>query len=104
MRTIICPEKSRCHRPDWLLLAAAPFRGLRNSARGLVAFFPVAVMSHLLLQFIIVAGFGALGFGCGYLAAFIVTRNQWRDEMIKRGVRYSGRPANGIGGSRQIQS
>jgi hypothetical protein len=25
-------------------------------------------------------------FGCGYLTAFIVTRNQWRDEMIKRGV------------------
>jgi hypothetical protein len=38
------------------------------------------------LQFIIVVGFGALCFGCGYLAAFIVTRNKWRDEMIKRGV------------------
>ena len=25
-------------------------------------------------------------FGCGYLIAFIVLRNQWRDEMIKRGV------------------
>ena len=34
-------------------------------------------MSPLLLQFIIVAG---------YLTAFIVTRNQWRDEMIERGV------------------
>jgi len=22
----------------------------------------------------------------GYLAGFIVTRNKWRDEMIKRGV------------------
>jgi hypothetical protein len=30
--------------------------------------------------------FGAFCFGCGYLTAFIVTRNQWRDEMIKRGV------------------
>ena len=29
---------------------------------------------------------GAFCFGCGYLTAFIVTRNQWRDEMIKRGV------------------
>ena len=38
------------------------------------------------LQFIIVIGFGALCFGCGYLTAFIVTRNNWRDEMIKRGV------------------
>jgi hypothetical protein len=36
-----------------------------------------------LLQFIIVAAFGALCFGCGYL---IVTRNKFRDEMIKRGV------------------
>jgi hypothetical protein len=34
------------------------------------------------LQFIIVIGFGALCFGCGYLAAFIVTRNKCRDEMI----------------------
>jgi hypothetical protein len=68
-----------------------------------VAFFSVAVMSQLLLQFIIVAAFGALGFGCGYLAAFIVTRNQWRDEMIKRGVT-TGRPANGVGRSRQIKS
>ena len=38
-----------------------------------------------LLQFIIVAAFGAFCFGCGYLA-FIVSRNRWRDEMIKRGV------------------
>jgi hypothetical protein len=36
------------------------------------------------------AGFGALCFGCGYLTAFIVTRNRWRDEMIKRGhARYN---------------
>jgi len=39
-----------------------------------------------LLQGIIVAAFGALCFGGGYLTAFIVTRNYWRDEMIKRGV------------------
>jgi hypothetical protein len=39
-----------------------------------------------LLQFIIVIAFGGLCFGCGYLTAFIVTRNRWRDEMIKRGV------------------
>jgi hypothetical protein len=39
-----------------------------------------------LLQFIIVVVFGALFFGCGYLVGFIVTHNQWRDEMIKRGV------------------
>ena len=39
-----------------------------------------------LLQFIIVVAFGAFCFGCGYLTAFIVTRNKWRDEMIKRGV------------------
>jgi hypothetical protein len=34
-----------------------------------------------------VVAFGAFCFGCGYLTAFIVTRNQWRDEMIKRVVR-----------------
>jgi len=33
-----------------------------------------------------VVAFGAFCFGCGYLTAFIVTRNQWRDEMIERGV------------------
>jgi hypothetical protein len=55
-------------------------------SESLVAFFLVAIMSTLLLQFIIVAEFGALCFGCGYLTAFIVTRNQWRDEMIERGV------------------
>ena len=43
-------------------------------------------MSNELLQFIIVVAFGALCFGCGYLVAFIVTRNKWRDEMIKRGA------------------
>ena len=44
----------------------------------------VAAMSEL-LQFIIVVGFGALCFGCGYLTGFIVTRNRWH-EMIKHGV------------------
>ena len=43
-------------------------------------------MSDELLQFIIVVAFGALCFGCGYLVAFIVTRNKWRDEMIRRGA------------------
>jgi ATP dependent DNA ligase domain len=43
-------------------------------------------MSQPLLQVLIVVAFGALCFGCGYLTAFIVTRNRWRDEMIKRGV------------------
>jgi hypothetical protein len=38
------------------------------------------------LQLIIVIAFGGLCFGCGYLAGFIVTRNHWRDEMIKRSV------------------
>jgi hypothetical protein len=28
---------------------------------------------------------------CGYLTAFVVTRNKWRDEMIKRGRRYNWR-------------
>ena len=40
----------------------------------------------MLLQMIIVIAFGGLCFGCSYLTAFIVTRNKWRDEMIKRGV------------------
>ena len=39
-----------------------------------------------LSQFIIVVALGELCFGCGYLVAFIVTRNKWRDEMIRRGV------------------
>jgi hypothetical protein len=44
------------------------------------------VMSQLVLQVLIVVAFSAFCFGCGYLTAFVVTRNQWRDEMIKRGV------------------
>jgi hypothetical protein len=43
------------------------------------------LQSQLLLQVIIVVAFGALCFGGGYLTAFIVTRNRWRDDMIKRG-------------------
>ena len=39
-----------------------------------------------LLQFIIAVAFGAFCFGCGVVTAFIVTRNKWRNEMIKRGV------------------
>ena len=42
-------------------------------------------MREQLIQFGIVAAFGALCFGCGCFAAFIVTRNQWRGDMIKRG-------------------
>ena len=49
-------------------------------------------MSQLLLRAFIVVAFSAFCFGCGYLTAFIVTRNQWRDEMIKRGdARYDWR-------------
>jgi hypothetical protein len=40
----------------------------------------------LILQFVIVLALGGLCFGCGYLVAFIVTRNEYRDEMIKRGL------------------
>jgi hypothetical protein len=38
------------------------------------------------LQFIIVVGFGALCFVCGFLTSLIVTRKRWRGEMIKRGM------------------
>jgi hypothetical protein len=55
-----------------------------------------------LLQLIIIVAFGALCFGCGYLTSFIVTRNKWRDEMIKRrSLATTGRPANGNGASRR---
>jgi len=43
-------------------------------------------MNDLLLPILIVAAFGALCFGCGYLAAIIVTRKKWRVDMIKRGA------------------
>jgi hypothetical protein len=47
-------------------------------------------MSQSLLQVIILVGFGAVCFACGFAAAFIATRNRWRDEMIKRGqARYN---------------
>jgi hypothetical protein len=39
----------------------------------------------LILQFVIVVALGGLCFGCGYLVAFIVTRNKWHDEMIRPG-------------------
>jgi len=42
-------------------------------------------MNQLALQVLIVVAFGAFCFGCGYLTAFIVTRNQWRAGMIERG-------------------
>ena len=42
-------------------------------------------MSELSLQVVIVVAFGAFFFGCGYLTAFIVTRNLFRNEMIRRG-------------------
>ena len=42
-------------------------------------------MSDLLLPVAIVMVLGLFFFGCGYLAAFIVTRNRFRNEMIKRG-------------------
>jgi len=38
-------------------------------------------MNQLALQVFIVGAFGAICFGCGYLTALIITRNQWRDEM-----------------------
>jgi|SRR5262245_6752806 len=61
------------------------------------------VVSQLLLQVVIVVAFGALCFGCGYLTAFIVTRNQWRDEMIKRGVaRYNWQTGKWEWGNRQV--
>jgi hypothetical protein len=45
-----------------------------------------------LSQIMMLAGFGAICFGCGYFIALIVVRNQWRDEKIKRGVaRYNWR-------------
>jgi len=38
-------------------------------------------MNQLPLQVVIVVAFGALCFGGGYLTAFIVTRNHWRDDQ-----------------------
>ena len=42
-------------------------------------------MSELLLPVAMVMALGAFFFGCGYLTAFIVMRNRFRNEMIKRG-------------------
>jgi len=50
------------------------------------------------LQFIIMAGFALLCFGCGYLTAFIVTRKNWRGDMINRGfANYNERTAPRLG-------
>jgi hypothetical protein len=58
-----------------------------TSATGsLVAFFPGSGHEPVAVAINHRGGFGALCFGCGYLTAYIVTRNQWRDEMIKRGI------------------
>ena len=58
-------------------------------------------MSERLL-FIIMAAFALLCFGCGYLTAFVVTRNKWRDETIERRIAPTiGTPANGNGESRR---
>jgi hypothetical protein len=46
----------------------------------------VKIIHEQLLQFGVAGTFGALCFGCGYLIAFIVTRNQFRNEMVKRRV------------------
>ena len=47
-------------------------------------------MSQLLLQVVIVVAFGAFCFSCGALVSWILTRNRWRDQMIKRGhARYN---------------
>ena len=43
-------------------------------------------MNDLLLQLVVVVAAGAFCFGCGALTAFIVTRNKWRREMIRRGA------------------
>jgi len=43
-------------------------------------------MRELLLQFGIVFAFGVFFFGCGCFTAFIVTRNRFRKEMIRRGA------------------
>ena len=41
-------------------------------------------ISEPLLELIVVSTVGALCFGCGYFAAFIVTYAKFRDEMVKR--------------------
>ncbi len=51
-------------------------------------------MSELLLQVVIQMAFGAVCFGVGYLTAFIITRNRWRDYMIRGGVARFNRNAS----------
>jgi hypothetical protein len=41
-------------------------------------------MSQLVLQVLIVVAFSAFCFGCGYLTAFVVTRNQCADRCKAR--------------------
>jgi hypothetical protein len=61
---------------------------VRNIAKlpELVARLRMADHERVLRQVLIAVAFGAVCFGCGYLTGFIVTRNRWRDEMIKRGI------------------
>ena len=55
-------------------------------------------MRDQVLQFGLVAAFGAICFGCGYLTAFIVTRKNWRGDMINRGfASYNERTAPRLG-------
>jgi hypothetical protein len=62
-------------------------------------------MSQLLLQVVIVVALGAFCFGGGYLTGFIVTRNRWLDEMIKRGVARSAKGSSYVnaGGRQGVQ-
>jgi hypothetical protein len=56
---------------SWVAISVAD-RGCQSAARQ------KKTMRDQLLQFGLVAAFGALCFGCGCLTAFIVTRKQWR--------------------------
>jgi hypothetical protein len=56
-------------------------------------------MSQLLLQIVIVVAFGAFCFGCGYLTAFIVMRNQWRDDQARCGPLQLAHRQMGMGGA-----
>ena len=60
-------------------------------------------MNQLALQVLIVVAFGTFCFGCGYLTAFIVTRNQWRGDMISAVLpTTTSGPASGNGESKQV--